>query len=228
MPADASALPPTPLELTRHFSKRYREQLAIAALAVVAACMPSAPLSWRSNPASPRIEPYYMPAITAAHKEGLKSDAIRKFLCYCCPECCRGRPPEDPRHLPARRRRSSRATTRFPPRGLRRAPGRREDERISRAPEITFFQNFGVLPAVPPRHLARVAECINARATPDVPSCNLRLGRRRRRRDHGRVSGGGGAAAERGEERAAAHLETGSSAFSGALVDDGGLTRLLI
>lgn len=42
-----------------------------------------------------RIEPYYMPAITAAHKEWLKSD-VRKFLCYCCPECCRGRPPEDP------------------------------------------------------------------------------------------------------------------------------------
>ena len=93
LPTQAT-LPPTPFDFYKHFLKRYREQLAIAALAVVAAFAIRA-FVLAIKPCVLRIEPYYMPAITAAHKEWLKSD-VRKFLCYCCPECCRGRPPEDP------------------------------------------------------------------------------------------------------------------------------------
>lgn len=41
------------------------------------------------------IEPYYMPTVTFAHKMWLRSQT-RKFICYPCPEICRGKEPDDP------------------------------------------------------------------------------------------------------------------------------------
>ena len=61
LPTQAT-LPPTPFDFYKHFLKRYREQLAIAALAVVAAFAIRA-FVLAIKPCVLRIEPYYLSLI---------------------------------------------------------------------------------------------------------------------------------------------------------------------
>ena len=87
------------------------------------------------------IEPYYMPAITFAHKKW-KASQVRRVICWPCPEACRGQEPEDP--LEPRDGVKLRGEYDIPVRVVYDEPrSKGKMELIQTAPrEITFIQRF--------------------------------------------------------------------------------------